>query len=765
MQASRGGAEDARSGANGATRKDPPTPGKDDGHIATARKMAGSLGTALALTVITAVGTAIGTDFTHDPPLVVIALAVLVIVFCVLYFLGGIEHLLGTLSHRLRRGQPHRLASQPGTAAPVTTPPTTTPRVTTPRVTTPRVTTPRAGVVGLMCLLVVTAYLVGYWIIGNGFAHGVWPGLGSLLGTLILIAIGVTQYRRHRTLAWLQSGTRATLAAAVSVLGRSTCATLGAGALAPVAAAAPMCPAPTELRVLTSQEDLGAVQAAITAFERGEPAYLHQACYAVDLTAYAAPTDAAADTGLAGGWDLATDGPRPDIWIPASTAEVTRAQQNAGPGAPSLDAPRSIGSSPVVVAVPSALVTRSLSGKERGASWAGLYRALSADGIGLQVPNPRLSETALLGIAGLYPGLSAAQERQIEAPGSFPPDSENLLCAAAQAAEQAPPDGQGRRPTAYLVSAAALTTSNNDQLTVGACSTLTQPPSALTAFYPAGAAVLDFPFTTVTWGGGSPAGNLRGRYEEDFYRWLTSRAGGAALAGGWLMPPASISPPSNTDAALSSFTQAQAPAHILIAIDDSGPMQPYLPQIAAAVNADLGPSAAGYVGGRDSFGLWEFPGPKSGTYAQLVPFGQATPAQRAMVPAGASGLTGHAHSAEFDLLSQAAWFLNARQPTNSGSISSVVLLTDGDGYQPADPDGNSFGSVTGLLSHLTPGGSRIRVFIIAFGPAGCAQSASGDAGQSLAALANKADGTCLEANGADPRQLLGQVISQLSAGG
>jgi hypothetical protein len=141
----------------------------------------------------------------------------------------------------------------------------------------------------------------------------------------------------------------------------------------------------------------------------------------------------------------------------------------------------SIASSPLVVAVPADLVTGALArlpGQGPQTTWRSIYNALGQGNIGLDMPDPAVSEPAQLGIAGLYPVLTSAEERQIESSGSFPADSGSLLCDAAQT------DDQGDRPasTAYLVSEAALIASNADHLTEGACAALTQPPTPLTAF-------------------------------------------------------------------------------------------------------------------------------------------------------------------------------------------------------------------------------------------------------------------------------------------
>ncbi len=179
--------------------------------------------------------------------------------------------------------------------------------------------------------------------------------------------------------SWLGYRARTALACCVAAAALSAGATLGSTGLVPA------CPAPAELRVLTSAEDLAAIQAAIPGFEQYEPAHLHTACYAVDVTAYAGPADSAVETGIAAGWDttaLRTIGPRPDIWIPASSAEVAQVSDGARAGV-RLTPLGSVGSSPLVVAVPADRAGGSLARLTQGATWGSLYHVLTGGHIGL----------------------------------------------------------------------------------------------------------------------------------------------------------------------------------------------------------------------------------------------------------------------------------------------------------------------------------------------------------------------------------------------
>ena len=735
--------------------------------------------------VVAAVGTAVITYFQHDPPLLFIALGLVVCLLCAQYFAAEIDQRLRAGLGRLTRPRPGRETATPGGGGPGPRPAASRP----------------LPLVATVVAATAAAFLIGYWVIGACFAHGTLPGTACLLGLLAAAALltlwlrrarrrpaRVRARRQARLRSWLGSRLRsrrfAALVAAVAAVGLAAGATLGADGLAPSAAAvATRCPPPTELRVLASAEILSALQAAIPVFERQEQSVLGQPCYAVDLTAYAASSDAAAGDGLADGWSLATDGPHPDIWIPASSAELPEVK--TGANAPLVRPLGSVASSPIVIAVPTARAGPVLADGTRDVPGGRLYQSLAAAGLGLQVPSPRLSEIGLLGLADLYQDLPGSGQRQIEQSGSFPPDSGSLLCAAAQAsqaqAQQAAAAAGGAAgparpaaPSAYLVSEAAVTASNAGRLDTAACAAAAGT-APLTAFYPADGTRLDFPFTTVTWPGGTAGAAAKAPDDRALYDWLAGPAGQSVLQAQGLRGPAAANLPSATavSTAANGFAQGQPAAHILVAVDDSGPMQPYLTQVAAAVSAVAGSQPpGGGLGGKDSFGVWAFPSAGGAVTSRvLVPFGPVTAARRAQVADDVAGLVANGHSAQFNLLAQAAQFLvgaaGGTAQAGPGSASSVILLTDGDSYWPTDP-GSAYGTFSGvreLYQLAQPGGSRLRVFVIAFGPPGCAESPSGQAAQSLEALAAATGGTCWNAAGADPAQLLGQVISQLSAGG
>jgi hypothetical protein len=740
----------------------------------------------LAATFVGAVGIAVGNDlttvFAHSPALFIIVLAVVTIAIGALYFSSDMRD-------RLRSSGPAEIDTDENNsvridagASVVKTGATSTGQAEQQPPTTAKPNRERGSgrpigddvaepspaarwwlIVFCVALAMSVTFGYGFWVIGNGFAHSSALGVWGLVSVVVVLAVVMLLARRLRGvpgrlpsasgwLAWLRAWRNGVLAIGVSAIGLSSGATLGYAQLLPGPVPAVPCPPPTELRVLAASEVLGPLQAAITDYEQGERSRFASACYAVDITAYAAGNDKAADDGIVGGWNLA-DGPRPDVWLPASVEELP--VKTSPTDNPVIDPLGSIATSPVVVAVPSGLVTPALRQYEENYSLSDIYEAIKG-GFTLQVPNPRLSETARLGIADLYPALSQAEQAQIGDSVSFPTDSGNLLCQSAPS-----------KPTAYLVSEVTVRQSNDGDLGASACPAQQAAQGQLAAFSPAtgNGVVLDFPYTTVTWHGAKPSA-AKVHAEEDFFRWLISPAGTHALTAQGLSPPgpeASLPSPDAVDAAVNGFTQVQPSARILIAIDDSMPMRPYLGQIAQATDALLGPSGqGGNLSSRDSFGIWAFPSPSGATEKTAVPLGPESAAQRGRVPPAVAAIAGAGHSAEFDLVYDAAISLSSQAPP--GSASSLVILTDGDN-RPADAGGKDMVAITNLLAAQKPGSLPIKVYVIAFGPAGCAETPSGLSGDSLNALAKAGGGTCADAASGSLQQQLAQDISALSTGG
>jgi hypothetical protein len=515
--------------------------------------------------------------------------------------------------------------------------------------------------------------------------------------------------------------------------------------------------------VLTSAEDFAAIKNVIPYFE-ADTVQSH-GCETVDVTALASPRESdsarAFTTWSKEGPNLAPDpviGPPPDVWIPDSPDGNVPGIPGVGQGV--LTSLRAIGYTPVVITVPARVHL-----PVQQMSWENLHAALTDHGLSLAVPDPNTSNAGLVGLAELYQHLTAADERQVEAPGTFLQDSESLLCAAGQAARQ----GTAGK-TAYLASEAAVANYNHGQLAGAECGPSGSLPSVarLIPVYPVPPAALVFPFVMVKW----PAwqGPAVREAAREFYAWLTGQ-GQQLLDSGGIRPrgcePGGIVPPqppySNGDQscttptdigqlgkqALDAFRRALVPAHVLIAVDDSGPMQPYLPQIAAALDSDL-PSAA--FGARDSFAIWELPGTGQ-IETELVSLEPATAANRQLVPSQVGTFTAHGHSHNYDVLAEAASMLYDKGTGSNPPDNSIILLTDGDGGSYL----HTTGDVETLFQDHPSGRAPITLDIIAFGPPGCTSV--------MLEMANRTSGTCYAASESDPGQLLKQVLGQLLGGG
>jgi hypothetical protein len=712
------------------------------------RRAAATLMTALVTAVTVAVTNDLTVVFEHSRVLLIAVLGAGVLIACVAYFLGdlrrGVRHAWQLARARARDRHDRRRQVSP------ILPPESLPRARDTDEPAGMARSYRSRVIVGVVAATALGFFIGYWVIGEGFAHGRVAGISTLAGVAVLVAamLAWARYRGPARLSWLRPWRNSMLAIGVAALGLSAGGTLGT---ADLARSAP-CPPPTELRVLASTEILGPLQTAITEFEQDERTVLQTSCYAIDVTAYAADDDKTADHEITGTWNLA-NGPRPDIWIPASTEELPAGKP--GPGQPGIVPLGSIASSPIVIAVPSRYVTTNLAPGRSNASLDDIYKAISGS-FTLALPNPRLSETGRLGIADLYPSPTATL-RQVVRSGGYPPDSGTLLCQATQAAQVKPP--------AYLVAAAAVYASRHGGLGASGCTSASAGP--LTVFSPVGGSVLDFPFATVTWSG-VPAPAAVTKAEKAFFNWLTPTAGPTPLMTDGLQAPgltANLPSRPTIDAAVSGFTSSQPPARILVAIDDSAPMQRYLGEIEQAVDGVLGPHGQGgdLREGRDSFGIWTFPGAETNgtvpnTEHKLVRLGPDTANQRALVQRAIAAITVGDHSAEFDLVSAAA--------SRGSSANSLVLLTDGDDQQ-VDPGKNSIVTVSSQLGFLAGQGLPFKVYIIAFPPAGCAETPSGSSADSLHALANAGGGNCTTAASGSGalQQQLAQDVSTLSTGG
>jgi Bacterial extracellular solute-binding protein len=148
--------------------------------------------------------------------------------------------------------------------------------------------------------------------------------------------------------------------------------------------------------VVASPETVTTARLLASAYERWTATEDH-GCPAVDVYVYAAPSEEIrARVGSGAGWSdesgaLREVGPRPDVWLAATSHEA------AGPGdAVAESVP--IAGSPVVLAIPASID----GGSDRRAPWAELFARLTDRGVGVVRADPSTTELGLLATALLY---------------------------------------------------------------------------------------------------------------------------------------------------------------------------------------------------------------------------------------------------------------------------------------------------------------------------------------------------------------------------
>lgn len=402
------------------------------------------------------------------------------------------------------------------------------------------------------------------------------------------------------------------------------------------------CAPPLELRLLTDPDLEPTVRAAADAYLTSDADTDGHGCRRTGITVYSA---GAADTVAAlhaqsGAWQepLGEEdnpqrdiGPQPDIWIPASAADVDRviADQNARTFAELEPDPTALAYSPIVLALPQKLTAGSPETRT-GRTLSQLLTAVRRQGGEVRRPDPEFTTAALLATTGLY-GTGAADdagraERQL-APGPPAPTAAELLCTL-------PDDDATDNRTAALVPEFLLKSG------VG-CDRTTR--TERTAQYPADVPGLDPTFVRVRWDGADRDGPRRDEAAARFRSWLGGedglkvfardgfRSGAvhrvllAAPGTGVLRAPWPLTGPAGAEAvetALNAYRRAGGSGRVLFLLDSSGSMG----------GRWEGPSGGpgilkqslGGLGEQDEYGVWAValtPGAEQ-AYSVLLPFGR-----------------------------------------------------------------------------------------------------------------------------------------------
>lgn len=338
---------------------------------------------------------------------------------------------------------------------------------------------------------------------------------------------------------------------------------------------AALCPAPLELRVLTSTETRAALTSVLDAFQESRAATdaigdRPQGCGQINTTVYSAPANKVVDafrhsadwaepertctsTGSSTGSSASTSassgasssagsspdagssgasgssgcesplrdvGPHPDVWIPASATTYDRVLADTRKPESVVElgsAPRTLADSPAVVAA-----TRNIPGAQQtGRTLAQLVRAARAAGLSVRNAAPRSSEAALHLLLHLPAGATGTTGPRS---GVLPEDDRTLACDARLARGTSP-----QQQLALLVAestAAALDTPELDSRPP--C--LSNTGDSYAAYYPSDVPPLRLSYVPVTWETGRADRADRDQAVDRLGDWLTSAAGQRALA-------------------------------------------------------------------------------------------------------------------------------------------------------------------------------------------------------------------------------------------
>ncbi|MFF5310175.1 substrate-binding domain-containing protein [Streptomyces massasporeus] len=435
-------------------------------------------------------------------------------------------------------------------------------------------------------------------------------------------------------------------------------------------------------------------------------------------------------------------GPQPDVWIPATRADVDRVTSAAAredrvfARLEPQDGP--LAYSPVVLAVPKA---RGAGLDPTGRSLAELLDDLEqADATTeLHRSDPESTDSALLATMGLYgdrPGArgaadARAAELRLARTARPEPSAARLLCTL---------------PGDHAVDGRSTALVPEFQLKTGiGCHPATRVPRV--AAYPDDVPGLEPAFVRVRWEDGDRDAEARDDAVDRFRTWLTGTDGRTVLGEhgfrsatgerGLLdaasapeglaesVRPARRADPSTMDRALERYGNAHGPGRVLFLLDSSGSM---------AGRWDGSSGGPGILkqtlpglGGEDEYGVWAVHGTGDRTHTALLPFGthERSAAERALDKA-------EVRDAEADpagALRDALEFMRERGTDERPQL--IVYLTDG------EDDGRLTGkALEDVLDRARGAGAPVAM--VSLSSSGC------DQGRPAPRVAEAGRGRCLD---------------------
>jgi Mg-chelatase subunit ChlD len=198
---------------------------------------------------------------------------------------------------------------------------------------------------------------------------------------------------------------------------------------------------------------------------------------------------------------------------------------------------------------------------------------------------------------------------------------------------------------------------------------------------------------------------------------------------------------------LATQRRAARRSRVLLVLDASGSMGLAVPGAGgtrfekAAVGAR---DALSYLGERDEFGLWVYPGAPAAVRS-LVPVGPAGPARRDAAAQALGGVRPRGPTPLYEVVQQSVRAVGASDDTRA---AAVVILTDGQDQKATLADDQ-------LRDEARQ--RRVRVFVVAVGAASCAR-------QGLADLADGTGGGCFDAELRGMDEVLEDLFRRLWGG-
>lgn len=495
------------------------------------------------------------------------------------------------------------------------------------------------------------------------------------------------------------------------------------------------CGRPLELRVLTSAENRDIIRrladefavspennrgcrlAHITLSTQSSAEVVRQAF----LREWSGPSSVGTDSPVA-----TLLGARPDVWLPASTAEVEHVLA-LRPRDAELEVMGSLAYTPMVFAAPKRYRQRIESQLPQAGSpsWRDLIDAAVRSGLTVARPDPGLSVAGLLATVDLYRGIPRGDtqalrdlERRITSLGTPVSGLRDLLCTIRTS---------GASTTAVIATEQAwLDYERGEPLGDGCPRPGGRPPVSYHAFHPADAHGADHPFVRVTWG--KEADPRRDEAIDRWRRWLAERlasAGGyrstAGQAVGDLPPIIEPEVPvrrfrgQELARTLEEFPSARQAVTLAFIVDRSGSMnKPTAENVSRLDRArELIDASLRLLGAADSAGVAAFPaegepgGPRLHQIQPVVPFSGENREEAAKRLAAFDG-RGSGHMPLYDAIEEAARGLRGR-----GVNQAVVVFTDGERSTRGGIDAAE------LARRLAASADRPRVFVVAIGEREC----------------------------------------------